>query len=316
MFQKLKFTKINNGIVTPFKSIDDNNYIYEGGIYNSKGNLIKSSIRDYDSDCLYKYNDIHEIDIEDFLFVPSNSVFIGHITNHYGHFLLETMSRFWVFLFNYLHKFQIKNIVFIKWIDENYKYNLFEIISNMLNLNKYKIIFVNEPTKFENIFIPQKLCNINKKILIEQKFIYDELLKSCYFNPNAKIHKKIYITRFRGSKRVKNENDIINLFKKYNFYILNPEVKNFRNDIFLYKQATIIAGLDGSNLHNVVFANNKTNLIYISSQRNLVANQVQCNKLKSIKMYFIPYYQTVKDNFDINFLEMQLNLYLEILTKK
>ena len=321
MFEKLTFTKIVNGIVIPFKLIDDQNHIYEGGMYNNQGNLIKSSIRDYASKCLFKYNmERQHIDVKDLDNVSSKSVFIGHITNHYGHFLLETMSRFWIFLFNYLDKFQIKNIVFIKWIDEsnNNKYKLFEIISNMINLQKYNIIFVDKPTKFNTIFIPQKLCYINKKMLNDQKIIYNELVRNSYCSSNNKVYKKIYISRLKGIKRIKNENDIINIFKKYNFYIVNPQVKNFRYDILLYKQATVIAGLDGSNLHNVVFAKNKTNLIHISSGRELLANQVECNKLKSINMYFIPYYEIIdkKNYFDINFLEKQLLLYLNIIKNK
>ena len=211
MLKNLTFTKINDGIVTPFKSTNDEGHLYEGGIYDSKGDLLTKSTRDYGSNCLYKFDESKKtVNLEQLNYVNTNSVFIGHITNHYGHFLLETMSRFWVFLNNYLNKFNIENIVLIKWIDENNKYNLFEIVSNILNLNKYNILIITKATKFSKIFLPQKLCNINKNILFQQKFIYDELIKSSNLDPNFKKFKKIYITRFKGLKRVKNENEIIN----------------------------------------------------------------------------------------------------------
>ena len=100
--------------------------------------------------------------------------------------------------------------------------------------------------------------------------------------------------------------------------IENEWIISFKNDILLYKHATIIAGLDGSNLHNILFAKNNTNLIYISSKRELLVNQVECNKLKYVNLYFIPYYEMIhnKDSFDLNFLEEQLKLYLNVIDNK
>lgn len=300
----------NNSTIIPFKVLDNKNYY--GCVYDDKNCIINETIR-VKTNCLYKNISPKTNEIIPKIYVNDNSLFIGHITNNYGHFLLETLSRFWIFISEKIKNLNIKNLIFIKWIDNNTHYILFNKLKNInfFNLKNYEIIVVNRPTKFNKLYIPQNLCFINNKILPQQQLIYRYISNKI---PECNLHKFVYITRHNGSKRIKNEKSVINLFQSNNFYIHNATANNFINDIKIYKNCKVLAGIEGSNLHNVVFMPKNSILINICSHRTVTQNQINCNYINDIKCFYIPLSENSKGNIlDLKFLNCNLKYLLNLI---
>ena len=300
----------NNSILIPFKIVENKNYY--GCAYDDKNNIINESLR-ITYNCLFKNISPKKNSILPKNYIHENSIFIGHITNNYGHFLLETLSRFWIFLSDKIKNLNVKNIIFIKWIDNDEDYILFNKLKNInfFNLKNYKIIIVSNPTKFDNLYIPQNLCYINNKILPQQQLIYKHISSKL---PCSKLYKFVYITRHNGSKRIENEKSVIKLFQSNNFYIHNATSNSFINDIKIYKNCKVLAGIEGSNLHNVVFMPKNSYLINICSNRTVTQNQINCNYINNIKCFYIPLSENSKGKtLDLKFLNYNLKYLLNLI---
>lgn len=201
---------------------------------------------------------------------------MGHMTNHYGHFLWETVSRFWIFLKLNKTFFIDKDVVFINFALGNCNmknYSVLNYIMKALNIENYSFKKITTITKYKKIYLPEVMNSPLFPTIENNSYIGDATYNNCIqktedYKINADYQKdlfysitkniipkfndlKIYITRKRVSERPTSIYD--NMFKKLGFIILNPSSNSFINDLEYYKSARIIAGIDGTGLHNVGF---------------------------------------------------------------
>ncbi|NTW32157.1 MAG: glycosyltransferase family 61 protein [Bacteroidetes bacterium] len=117
-------------------------------------------------------------------------------------------------------------------------------------------------------FIPDKysILKIKNLHLIEQKprcEEYDpELITKFakYIKEKVNLHsadplmKKIYISRKNAGRRtLSNEDDVINVFKKFGYSILNCENLSLNEQISIFSNASTIASLHGAGLTNMIW---------------------------------------------------------------
>lgn len=280
-----------NHYVVPFEKRD--NPRRTGGICNTDGKMLTETVRfSIPYSVIIPNNKVKCID---------NAIFLGHITNHYGHFLLETLPRFWIFKYYPMTYFQDKTIVFINFLhsNSNLKENIiFNNILNILHLKNLNFTIINTLTKVKSLYIPKFPGNhpvynfkLEKSIIIPD--IYQEIISNI---PIKKTYSKLYISRLDRGGSIK----LTNFFKSLGFTIINPTQKTFIDDLVKYKSAKIIAGIDGTGLHNICFMSNKTKyMIELKSRKNkflkenkgLAKGQNFFNDLHNIKYTVIPFFK-------------------------
>ena len=92
---------------------------------------------------------------------------------------------------------------------------------------------------------PQSLVWLRETFLQAVGIIPDEI----------KPHRKIYIARKKGGWRsVLNESDLLPHLLEEGFEVLNAEQLTFREQIHLFTEATLIVGLHGAGLTNILYA--------------------------------------------------------------
>ena len=105
--------------------------------------------------------------------IKDKCIYLGFLTKHYGHFIIESLSCFWIFLKNN----SIENINDYKYIftkgpiasdsidilnNEPFKH-----ILKSFNINFDNIIYVNETIyKFTNLYLPNKYIYLNQSKII------------------------------------------------------------------------------------------------------------------------------------------------------
>ena len=191
-------------------------------------------------------------------------IFMGHLTCHYGHFLLETLSRFWIFCKLNKSFFDDKEIVFLDFvhnpvdINKIAKYNVINYVFKTLDIKNYSFRKIKSVSRVKKLYLPEILnptdLNLNKIIADYQKKLFNSICK----NIVPKFDDiKIYITRKKKDEtdcRPSSKYD--NMFKSLGFIILYPTSASFEKDLYYYKSARIIAGIDGTGLHNIGFMEN------------------------------------------------------------
>jgi hypothetical protein len=299
---------------------------YYGGMYDSSGNVITSSLRG-PKDCLEyvgSNKNIEGIDMTKIRRFESDKcddvIFMGFFADNYGHFLIETMGRMKYALDNVLdNTLDKKTLVFNRWfpwfgtdnIGDRTKYPLYQFFVDVFNLKKVKIVIVDEPILIKKITIPIQYSYINHYIDPVQISVYSHVVKKIRDkNFEINTHEKLFLIRYDG--RVKNEGEVYKLFEKYGFSPIHLTQENLIRDISYVNNAKIIAGVEGTNMHNAVLMNPNMHTICIegknkkSNSNHTITNQNELCKLNKNTLHRFEYVGDKEGNINIEQLKSVL----------
>lgn len=176
-----------------------------------------------------------------------------------------------------------------------------------------KFVPTDRPTVFITLYVPQKLFIISYQRRREQrKFKADERDRRNFaayehvaryatrqYNLTAnqrRIARCIYASRHGGAdsdrRKVRNEGDVEDIYRSYGFFIATPGPKGlwtFEEEVAHYNSAYILAGFEGSNLHNSVFMKPGGTLIMMQtkSRRSSQLNQVLLAEMNNLTIHQI-----------------------------
>ena len=259
------------------------------GVYTSEGMLVPISLSGRkDMQPRADQPDIIHFDADE-KDVYKKGIYLGNFHFHYGHFILETISTFW----------------FLQQIADLENYHLFfhacpnrligqsAIIQVLkrLSIPRQNILFVKRPTLVKQLLVPESAFCLRGFMNAAMKPIYHRV------SADGVPRKKVYLSRTRVTdstykKRCTNEKQIEKIFKKKGFKVFYPEEMTFRKQLALYASAKMIAGIEGSALHNVLFTHDDVKCISLGSPRNVNCdsiNQHICNALKNIDFQAISF---------------------------
>jgi capsular polysaccharide biosynthesis protein len=75
-----------------------------------------------------------------------------------------------------------------------------------------------------------------------------------FININKNTSKKIYVSRANTyRRRIINEVELLPIFKKYGFEVVHPENMSFKKQVRLFSSVSVLAGLHGAGLTNMMF---------------------------------------------------------------
>lgn len=295
-----KIYEYNDFYVIPFKKF----WNETGGICDKNGNFVLESIRG--NGCWGRPSEKYKGNLNKIKTINKSIIFMGHLTSHYGHFLWETLSRFWIFVKLNRTFLDDKEFIFLDFHTPCgiHDYPILNYIMKILNINKYSFRKVTSIQKYKKIYLPETMNSDIFKLYSEEKPILDSInaifQKELFYSISKKIvpkfeNIKIYITRKRKSERPTNIYD--KLFKKLGFIILHPSTKTFEEDLKYYKTARIIAGIDGTGLHNVGFMENPKRYMielkhrkdtYLEKNKGLANGQFFFNWFNNVPYTVIP----------------------------
>lgn len=207
-------------------------------------------------------------DIEEGIFMN------GVYADNYFHWLIEYIPRFWT-----LDQFDIDEKIPLI-INSKLHPNLIEALE-MCNSSRRPIIPIRDGIRYKvkKLLVPSSLSFIppdRKRGLmtpprnwwaispfalhfVRKKFISGDRKNALDSGSRIYIHRKEGVYR-----KLMNEMEIEEIFKKYGFQSLDPAKISFREQINLFSSARIIAGPSGAGLVNMIFASDAANLLILS----------------------------------------------------
>ena len=214
-------------------------------------------------------------------------VYCGYLVNHWGHYLIEGVTRLWYFLEN---DATIDKYVF--FLDENeereFKGNYREFLELLKIWDKLEII--NKPTTYREVIVPERGIVCLKSYSPKLLSVFDTVAENVIPDPSWETPEKIYYSRSRFQKGMQFEFGFAaldNFFEKNGYTILYPEKVPLSRMIHYIRNAKVVASLPGSLPHNMLFANQGQKVEIVERLVISDDNQTDVNRMRELDVTYI-----------------------------
>ncbi|MGL4428546.1 MAG: glycosyltransferase family 61 protein [Silvania sp.] len=233
---------------------------------NSKYELLKNSYGILDGSKTLPGDLVKEIDGSFYLdceslgiptFLEGDYFFIGSIHRHFGHFLVEGLSRLWAL--DFIPNNIKDNMNFLIYEDSipNFAIQTLEI----LGISSDKIVYAPKHAIVERLFVPDVSYKTHHWASNLMQSTYNNISRE--ISPNAQSERRIYLSRKHTSDRpLDNEDRIEKIFSSFNFEIIHPEKLTIKEQIKIISESKFIAGPVGSQMYLSAFSKSKTIIIF------------------------------------------------------
>lgn len=294
-----KFETVTGGFVTPTVVSDG---LIAGCVYQNDGTKVDLSERfgGWMGDLFQSHNP-KRIERPLCTSLPGKGVYLGAFMSvHYGHFITETLSTFWIFEeipaaeFDY---FLISPFVFGSKIPD-YALRCFRAFG----IDPTKVVLMGEQAiAFDELVVPERLLRLNHSADPSLRWVYRTI--SSRSGAAGEPCERIYLSRRKLSRRnltrvIANEVMVEKLFRQAGFRVIYPEELPFSIQLGLYDRATIVAGPSGSALHNSLFMKPGAKLIELGDPRyggERAPTQVLCDTISGVDTALIPFVGKLRD---------------------
>ena len=188
--------------------------------------------------------------------ISEPSFYIGG-ENNYWHLIRDFIPKL-----NILYEENYQNNINLL-VNSNLTENYFKILNffvKKLNLNHLQISKLNDAFYKCNKVIVSARPTMEYSINFYDKFIVNELARK-------DESRNFYISRDLASKRkIVNENEIINILKKYNYDVVYCENLTFEEQIKIFSNAKNVIAPQGAGLTNLFWSQKGINILELSSQ--------------------------------------------------
>lgn len=243
---------IDNGIIVPLGFLGPR----IGGVYGKDGNPIpSSSLQRGPNSFLYKADKTYTGSVQK---EKGSVIFGGFYDNHFGHFIIETISRLWIL--------NIENpgtkIVFV--LPENIRRSRDSLLEIMLAKHDISFDVISRPTQYDEVVVPDAGFSLRNTFHSEhwdwlKTIAHDE--SSSFIN---KTDQPLYLSRSMisaGQRQAFGEVDLEKCLTEAGVKVVHPQKLPFLEQIKLISSHKTIIGLEGSQLHNIIFSHGHKKII-------------------------------------------------------
>ena len=292
------FFRADDVTILPTKK-DPDLFWGRGGAITNEGKFIEAS-RVGDA-----FGGYYDFEKEKVPFYRETVIYIPVIPNHWGHFLLDCLCRFW---FINDDKYKDYRIAFCgyNWSNNQVEGNYLELL-HLMGIDDSRLIYILEPCSFACVLIPEPtlgytIANSHYRNII------DTIIANVYKSEIIKKlqpYEKIYFSRahfWRSSIREVGEKEIENQFAINGFKVLSPEQLNVYEQIFYINNAKIMACTNGTLPHNSIFRGKHDFELIILAKTPVInppqfviddlfdINSVYIDSFRKIMNYYAPTY--------------------------
>ena len=183
--ESLEASSYSEATILPLKSLANDNLLFgRGGVVEENGTYIEESGipgRVYNS-----------YETQDPEYKNERVVYCGYLVPHWGHFLVEAVTRLWYFLTNDL---TIDKYVF--FIEENSARQITGNYKQFLELIGVwgKVEIINVPTKYREVIVPERSFKMGQFWSDEFKRTYDAVAEVAVREETDTSVKKFFISK-------------------------------------------------------------------------------------------------------------------------
>lgn len=228
-----------------------NEDLFERGLYDRDGRFIpKSGRRDFGGG--YVESDrILDLTVADE--ISEDVVYLGYLMLHYGHFLIDSMIRFWIFV---LHpEYRNYRIVYSYYRHtESLPAYADEILRTLTGAADDQMIFVDHPVRLTGrVIVPEWSYEPGSYIATPWQKTFDAVASKVTPKGSGK---RLYLSRGKLSSAGRQEfgeRMVEEILQTGGFEILWPETMSLTEQIACYRSASLIVSTNGTLAHNILW---------------------------------------------------------------
>jgi hypothetical protein len=218
--------------------------------------------------------------------LAGRTLYLGPFMNHYGHFITESLSRYWwheaagfdrVAAHPFMHDHgEVRVRAFHRYL------------AGLLGVPLERLTIVRSQAVFEEVVVPEQLWTYNVHVNSRMRELYGRVRTR---HEGKRSSGRIFLSRTR-SPRLDNAPVVEEVFAGFGFRVLYPERIPIADQLALYGNCEILAGLGGSAMHNCLFARPGLMTIEVGdtrARRGPVRMQRIANELAQVEARFIPF---------------------------
>lgn len=250
-----------------------------GGVVDSDGNYVELSSIPLRVQYSYPFENPEYRDLK--------VVYCGYLINHWGHFLIEAVTRLWYFMEN--DPTVDKYVFFIEeGSDREISGNYLEFLKLLKIWDKLEII--SRPTTYREVIVPELGIVCRQSYTPKLLKVFDAVAENVVADPSWETPEKIFYSRSQFAKGKPFEfgfDCIDNFFEKNGYTILYPEKVPLSRMIHYIRHSKVVASLSGSLPHNMLFARQGQKLEIVERLVINDDNQTDVNRIRELDVTYI-----------------------------
>ena len=264
-------------LLTSNKKLINSSFGIMDGNYTLSGNLIEGSFDGEDfSNCKFNKNINYTTNI-----LGGWYYFLGGLHRHFGHFLVEGVSRLWAL--DYLPVDTKKNLKFVIYENELKEFMVDFLL--LYGIDKSNIISAGKCSRYENLLVPDPSYRTHRWISKSFQNHIDIIKNKIKTN---EVNRKIFLSRSNVSDRpLSNRKAVENFFEGKGYEIIYPEKLTLKEQIKNIMESTSIAGEVGSQLYLSSFAQPNANVFVIAPMNFCLKDDYLLTKAANVNLQIL-----------------------------
>ena len=251
--------EVKNGVVLPYRKTSDMTQA-AGGILDVQAQFVEASAQHIVGEDIVRGYEPDTIEDSD-----KHVIYFGAFHAHWGHFLTEMVTRCWYFCGQI--DWEVWHVVYIRKNDTCSRpmEGTYREFLELLGVPAHRIIQVEKPTRFAAVMVPEISNDPGHWFTNAYVRIFDRIRDAVGAGLGG--YEKVYYTR-QKAKGLRDtqigERGICKLFKHNGYRIVAPEQLSLREQVLILKQCKQMVVVEGTLMHNVLFAESGIHLIIIN----------------------------------------------------
>jgi capsular polysaccharide biosynthesis protein len=191
---------------------------------------------------------------------PGLHYFAGAAFGHFGHFLLEGLSRWW---FLALLPEPVRAELRFVLYDEHPLHAWQLEVLECLGVATERIVYLTEPLRCERMIVPAAAYHLHRGASFAQRDTWERIGRA--FDRGAGPT-RVYLSRsrYRHHRALVNETEVERHFQRRGFVVLHPQELPIAEQVAAVRRARLIAGSAGSAMYLSAFAHRGTRKLIVS----------------------------------------------------
>ncbi|WP_119302221.1 glycosyltransferase family 61 protein [Dongia deserti] len=221
------------------------------------------------------------------------TLYLGLIMDHYGRFITESLSRYWL-----KDAGPFDHFVAYPFDDETgniHMQDFHRYLAGLLDVPLDRMTMLRSQTVFDEIVVPEQLWVYDRHVNAHMRAVYERIRSR---HTGNKSSGRIFLSR-APSERLGNPFAVEDVFAGFGFRIVYPEHMPMAEQLSLFANCEVLAGLSSSFMHNCLFARPGLLTIEVGdkrARRTPPLMQRMANELAQVEAHFIPFGEGTEAN--------------------